>query len=55
MKEIRHDNIVQFYDTIASPNNYYIIQERCESTLADFLKHQPGNRVIEATAHRMLT
>ena len=38
MKAIKSPNVVQFYDTVESNKNYYIIQELCEGDLEDLMK-----------------
>ena len=38
MKAIKSPNVVQFYDTVESNKNYYIVQELCEGDLEDLMK-----------------
>ena len=38
LQSLESENIVEVYDVMESSNNYYIIQELCESDLETYLK-----------------
>ena len=55
MKAVRSENIVGLYDVMESSNNYYIIQELCDTDLEHFLKSRPGGVLDEKDAVKLLT
>ena len=50
---LKSENIVKVYDVMESPNNYYIVQELCDSDLEKYLKTHP--KLTEAEALALLT
>lgn len=47
MKTIKNDNIVELFDVMESNNNYYIIQELCDTDLENYLKERPNKLIPE--------
>jgi serine/threonine protein kinase len=41
LQQLRSQNIVSVYEVMESSNNYYIIQELCDSDLEKYMKHTP--------------
>jgi calcium-dependent protein kinase len=41
LQQLRSQNIVAVYEVMESSNNYYIIQELCDSDLEKYMKHTP--------------
>lgn len=42
MKVVKSVNIVELFDVMESSNNYYIIQELCDTDLESYLKQKPN-------------
>jgi calcium-dependent protein kinase len=50
LQQLRSQNIVAVFEVMESSNNYYIIQELCDSDLEKYLKHTPvtsENKAVE--------
>lgn len=41
LQQLSSQNIVAVYEVMESSNNYYIIQELCDSDLEKYMKHTP--------------
>jgi len=41
LQQVKSRNIVEVYDVMESTNNYYIIQELCDSDLEKYMKQNP--------------
>lgn len=47
MKVVKSVNIVELFDVMESSNNYYIIQELCDTDLESYLKQKPNKTLSE--------
>ena len=48
LQQVKSKNIVAVYDVMESANNYYIIQELCDSDLEKYLKVTPHTNELKA-------
>ena len=55
MKSVHSENIVALHDVMESSNNYYIIQEICDTDLEHYLKTKPGAILDQPDAIKLLT
>lgn len=53
LQMLKSDNIVKVYDVMESSNNYYIIQELCDSDLEKYMKSK--HTITEQQAITFLT
>ena len=55
MRTIHSENCVRCIDVMESSNNYYVVQELCDSDLSKVLQKQPGKCLPEKEAVQILT
>ena len=55
MSKLKSVNVVGFFDVLVSDNNYYIVQELCDSDLERYLTEHKDKTIDEKTAIEFLT
>ena len=54
MRSVNSENCVKCIDVMESTNNYYVVQELCDSDLSKYVAQTPDKRIDEKEAIKIL-